>query len=135
MSQTAILVFVGLVFAAVFLLAQGLVIPVFGENRQTSKRLKRRLAEMEFGGEQQGLNSLLREKYLRELSPLARRLESLPILESLSRTIEQSGHPGRRTAARRAPSPRRRRSDWRHGCRRGSSPERSRPSRMRHSRA
>jgi len=74
MSQTAILVFVGLVFAAVFLLAQGLVIPVFGENRQTSKRLKRRLAEMEFGGEQQGLNSLLREKYLRELSPLARRL-------------------------------------------------------------
>ena len=47
---------------------------------------------MELGGEQQGLNSLLREKYLRELSPLARRLESLPILESLSRTIEQSGH-------------------------------------------
>jgi tight adherence protein B len=92
MSQSAILIFVGLVFAAVFLLAQGLVIPVFGENRQTSKRLKRRLAEMEFGGEQQGLNSLLREKYLRELSPLARRLESLPMLESLSRTIEQSGH-------------------------------------------
>lgn len=92
MSQNAILIFVGLVFAAVFLLAQGLVIPVFGENRQTSKRLKRRLAEMELGGEQQGLNSLLREKYLRELSPLARRLESLPILESLSRTIEQAGH-------------------------------------------
>jgi tight adherence protein B len=92
MSQNAILIFVGLVFAAVFLLAQGLVIPVFGENRQTSKRLKRRLADMELGGEQQGLNSLLREKYLRELSPLARRLESLPILESLSRTIEQSGH-------------------------------------------
>jgi tight adherence protein B len=92
MSQNAILIFVGLVFAAVFLLAQGLVIPVFGENRQTSKRLKRRLADMELGGEQRGLNSLLREKYLRELSPLARRLESLPILESLSRTIEQSGH-------------------------------------------
>src|SRR5512139_1544437 len=92
MSENTILIFVGLVFAAVFLLAQGLVIPVFGENRQTSKRLKRRLADMALGGEQQGLNSLLREKYLRELSPLARRLESLPILESLSRTIEQSGH-------------------------------------------
>ena len=92
MSQNGILIFVGMVFAAVFLLAQGLVIPVFGENRQTRKRLKRRLADMELGGEQQGLNSLLREKYLRELSPLARRLESLPILESLSRTIEQSGH-------------------------------------------
>ena len=38
MSQNAILIFVGLVFAAVFLLAQGLVIPVFGENRQPCAR-------------------------------------------------------------------------------------------------
>jgi len=35
---------------------------------------------------------LLRQKYLRELSPLARRLEDSPHMESLGRMIEQSGH-------------------------------------------
>jgi len=92
MSQSSVLIFVGLVFAAVFLLAQGMIIPVFGENRQTRKRLKRRLEEMDQAGEQQAINSLLREKYLRDLSPLARRIESLPMMESLARTIEQSGN-------------------------------------------
>lgn len=92
MSQSGVLIFVGLVFAAAFLLAQGMIIPVFGENRQARKRLKRRLDDMDQAGEQKAIHSLLREKYLRELSPLARRLESLPIMESLARTIEQSGH-------------------------------------------
>ncbi len=35
--------------------------------------------------------SLLREKYLRELSPLQRELESLPMMASLARLIEQAG--------------------------------------------
>jgi tight adherence protein B len=35
--------------------------------------------------------SLLRQKYLRDLSPLERRLESLPLMERLERYIEQSG--------------------------------------------
>lgn len=92
MGEGSVLIFVGMVFAAVFLLAQGMVIPVFGESRQTRKRLKRRLEEMDQSGGQQGINSLLRDKYLRELSPLARRLESLPIMETLARNIEQAGH-------------------------------------------
>jgi tight adherence protein B len=92
MTQNGILIFIGMVFAAVFLLAQGMIIPVFGESRQTRKRLKRRLEEIEQGGAQQAINSLLREKYLRELSPLARRIESLAMMESLARMIDQAGH-------------------------------------------
>ena len=40
---------------------------------------------------QREVASLLREKYLRELSPLARRLEDSPHMEALGRLIEQSG--------------------------------------------
>jgi tight adherence protein B len=36
--------------------------------------------------------SLLREKYLRSLSPLERTLESIPALEPLRKTIEQAGY-------------------------------------------
>jgi len=93
MSHDALLIFLGLVFFAVFLLAQGMIIPVFGEGRQTAKRLKRRLSEMEqASGDAQGMQSLLREKYLRELSPLEARLERLPVMESLAQKIEQAGH-------------------------------------------
>jgi len=92
MGENGIVIFIGMVFAAVFLLAQGMIIPVFGESRETRKRLKRRLEEIEQGGDGQTVNSLLREKYLRNLSPLARRIESLPAMESLARTIDQAGH-------------------------------------------
>src|SRR4030095_4773652 len=92
MSDNGILIFLGMVFAAVFLLAQGMIVPVFGESRQTRKRLKRRLGEISVAGDGETLDSLLREKYLRDLSPLERQIESLPALESLRRTIEQAGH-------------------------------------------
>src|SRR5215469_8157413 len=83
-------VFLGLVFLAVFLLMQGLVVPVFGESTRMRKRLLSRLSAV---GTASGhdFGSLLREKYLRELSPLERALESLPGMERLARLIEQSG--------------------------------------------
>jgi tight adherence protein B len=90
MTQS-IWIFLGLVFAAVLLLSQGLMVPVFGEARATRKRLKLRLAEIEAHSGHQAIQSLLREKYLRELSPLERRLESLPHLETLAAYIEQAG--------------------------------------------
>src|SRR4030095_15471737 len=92
MSDNGILIFLGMVFAAVFLLAQGMIVPVFGESRQTRKRLKRRLGEISVANDEGSLDSLLREKYLRSLSPLERQLESLPALENLRRMIEQAGH-------------------------------------------
>ena len=85
-------IFIMLVFATVVLLMQGLVVPVFGESAKTRKRLKKRIAEIEAAGEEESLSSLLREKYLRRLSPLERRVESLPAMEAVATRIEQAGH-------------------------------------------
>jgi tight adherence protein B len=87
----AIAIFVVLVGATVFLFTLGLIVPTFGDQRRTRKLLRRRLAqiESELGG--QSAASLMREKYLRDLSRLQRRLEGLPGMEALALTIEQSG--------------------------------------------
>jgi tight adherence protein B len=89
--STGMLIFLGLIFAAVFLLAQGLTVPVFGENAQTRRLLQKRLRKIQAENEQNELTSLLREKFLRQLSPAERWLESLPAMESLARLIEQAG--------------------------------------------
>jgi tight adherence protein B len=83
--------FLGLVFLAVFLLAQGMVIPVFGESAKMRKRLLARLGTVAAASSQGSFASLLREKYLNQLSPLERSLETLPGMAQLSRMIEQSG--------------------------------------------
>lgn len=87
-----ILIFLAMVFTAVFLLSQGIVIPVFGEGGKVRKRLKQRLNEIEVTSGDETFASLLREKYLRQLSPLERRLESLPGMDHLARIIDQAGH-------------------------------------------
>lgn len=83
--------FFGLVFLAVFLLAQGMIVPVFGESGRMRKRLLARLNAVSAANSQGGLASLLREKYLNQLSPLERSLEMLPGMARISRMIEQSG--------------------------------------------
>jgi tight adherence protein B len=89
--MNGIWIFLGLVFLAVFLLAQGLVVPVFGENRKVRKRLLERLSAVSDRSVQQEFASLLREKYLKELSPLERLFESLAGMERLAGLIEQTG--------------------------------------------
>jgi tight adherence protein B len=84
-------IFLGLVFFAVFLLAQGMIVPVFGEARKTRKRLMARLHSLAESNAQGEVASLLRKKYLRELSPMERSLETLPGMERLAKLIEQSG--------------------------------------------
>src|SRR6185295_11936617 len=89
---TGVLIFLGLIFTAVFLLAQGLIVPVFGESAKTRRLLQKRLRRIQAENDQNELTSLLREKYLKQLSPMERWLESLPAMESLARLIEQAGH-------------------------------------------
>jgi tight adherence protein B len=84
--------FIGLVFAAVFLLAVGLVVPAFGEGGRARRLMKARLKQIDAESEQGEVASLLRAKYLRELPPLARQLEQMPAMEDLALVIEQSGH-------------------------------------------
>jgi len=83
--------FIGLTFVAVFFLVQGLAIPVFGESAQARKRLKKKLGDIESANDEEAYSSLLREKYLRKLSPWERHLEKLPRMEALATFIEQSG--------------------------------------------
>jgi len=83
--------FLILVFSAVFLLIQGMVVPVFGESGRMRKRLLARLSTVTTAGAQGDFASLLREKALQQLSAPERSLETLPGMERLSRIIEQSG--------------------------------------------
>lgn len=84
-------IFIALVFVAAFLLSQGLVIPVFGESRGARKRLSQRMKRIsESDGDAERV-SLVREQYLRDLSPLEKRLESMSLLQPLVTLIAQSG--------------------------------------------
>jgi tight adherence protein B len=83
-------IFLGMIFIAVFLLMQSFLVPAFGENRKAQKRLKQRLNAISAGAER-GKVSLVRRKYLRELGPLERVLESLPGMARVERLVEQAG--------------------------------------------
>jgi tight adherence protein B len=90
--SSGVLFFIAIVGVAVFLLSQGMITPVFAESGKVRKQLKKRLGEIERELGNESFSSLLREKYLRQLSPFARSLEELPIMESLAGLIEQAGH-------------------------------------------
>jgi tight adherence protein B len=85
-------IFLAMIFVAVFLLSQGLVVPVFGEGSKMRKRLKQRLDEIDATEGDETIGSLLREKHLQSLSPFERELESMPLLEDMRRMIAQAGH-------------------------------------------
>lgn len=92
MLEDNVLIYLGLVFAAVFLLSQAMIIPAFGDTRQARKRLKKRVAEIERASTEDSVASLLRERYLRKLRPWERQLEDLPVMAALRKNIEQAGH-------------------------------------------
>jgi tight adherence protein B len=90
-SNTAVIGFLGVVFAAVFVLMLGLTNPASGNARQ-QRTLRRRLAAIGADAKED-VASLLREKYLTSLTPAERRLEELPLMESLAQMSEQAGVP------------------------------------------
>jgi len=85
-------IFIIMIFVTVLLLFQGMVIPVFGESAQVRKRLKKRLQDIDKQGGEDSYHSILRKKYLRKLHPIERMLEAFSPMESLAKTIEQSGN-------------------------------------------
>jgi tight adherence protein B len=80
-----------LVFCTVVLLLQGTVVPAFSDSRKMNKRIQARLQRLADASGGPEFTSLLREKYLRELSSLERMLESMPGMARLARIIEQAG--------------------------------------------
>lgn len=89
--SNGIWLFVILVFFTVVLLLQGTMVPVFSESRKMSKRIQERLQRVAEASGGPEFTSLLREKYLRDLSSFERTLESLPAMEYLARILEQAG--------------------------------------------
>jgi tight adherence protein B len=89
--SSGLLTFLALLGGAVFFLSQVLIVPAFGSDARTRKLLRRKLREIGTVDAEDEVGSLLRQKYLRDLSPLERRLEDTPAMEKLSRFIEQSG--------------------------------------------
>jgi tight adherence protein B len=89
--STGMMIFIAMIFATVFLLMQGLVVPVFGESAKARKRLLQKLDQIESASKGDAYSSILREKYLRRLNPWERQLERFPAMEALGATIEQAG--------------------------------------------
>jgi len=89
--SSGLILFLALLGGAVFLLSQVLIVPAFGSDALTRKLLRRKLQEIDAVDSQREVASLLRQKYLRDLSLLARRLEDSPSMEALGRVIEQAG--------------------------------------------
>ncbi|MDP9655041.1 UNVERIFIED_ORG: tight adherence protein B [Pseudomonas putida] len=87
-----ILMFLGMVFIAVFLLSQGVAVPVFGEAGKMRKLIRNRLHVLEKANHLPNMQTVLRQKYLTRLSPLEAMLEQLPFMANLTQLIEQSGH-------------------------------------------
>lgn len=91
LSTGVIVGFVGIVFSAVFVLMLGLTMPASGGARM--RRTLRRRLERIGADDLQDNASIIREKYLKSLSPLERQLEELPFMDTLSVLCEQSGRP------------------------------------------
>ena len=85
------LVFLIMISVAVFLLVWNLMVPVFGAERKAAKSLKRRLSRVSTQEHRTSAARMLREKYIRNLNPLERQLETLPGMDQLALLIEQSG--------------------------------------------
>lgn len=86
----SLLLFTALVFGAVLLLLQVFILPVLGSAARESRRVRRRLRRLS-GDHGEASISLVREKYLRELSPFERWMDSLAGMDTLDIMIEQSG--------------------------------------------
>jgi tight adherence protein B len=91
-DKDLLLIFLALVFGAVFMLTQTIALLIFGTGRQESRKLKQRLGNL--ADEQPSIQqtSLVREKYLKHLSPIEIWMESLPGMIGVEIFIERSGH-------------------------------------------
>lgn len=90
MDQSTLIVFLILVSGAVFLLSQLILVPSMGTKSVESRKIKQRLRKVSVAG-QSGEHSLVRKKYLRELSATERFMESLPGAEAIEDLLEQGG--------------------------------------------
>jgi len=90
MDQSTLIIFLILISGAVFLLSQVILVPSFGTKSVESRKIKERLHNVT-NARSRGEPSLIRQKYLRELSPSEKFLQSLPGIEIIEDLLEQAG--------------------------------------------
>lgn len=90
MTTTEALIFTGMVFVAIVLLASAMIVPTAGSAAQATRKMRQRM-HRHLQLQDPGMATLLRDHYLDQLSPFERSFESVPLLQPLSRLIEQSG--------------------------------------------
>lgn len=83
--------FGSMIFVVVLLMTQAFVMPLMGSRRAARNRLRERVKALGSSAEGGSHASLVRQKYLQKLSPLERRLESLPHMDRLAARISQAG--------------------------------------------
>jgi tight adherence protein B len=90
MDTSTLILFLAMVGGAVFMLTQLILVPSFGTKSVESRAIRERLkktTEIGISGE----HSLVRQKYLRDLPPFERWLETLPGTESIQELTDQAG--------------------------------------------
>ena len=90
MTNTITGLFVGGVFLIVFFASHLLVLPSFGTNKANRRQLQKRLATIILEHGDEGV-SIVKQKYLKRLSPLERFFEDLPGIVQLKTLLEQAG--------------------------------------------
>jgi tight adherence protein B len=83
--------FIVMVFIVGFLMSQAFVRPLMGTGRKARRRLRERISDLSQDPDGAQHVSLVRDRYLRELSPLARALLRLPGMDGLQTLIQQAG--------------------------------------------
>lgn len=91
MTDTVLMLFMGSVFATVFILSQALILPNLGNSAKQRKRLKHRFDNI-LNDRSNTHQQLLKQQYLDQLSPVARLIESMPSMAKLKLYLEQAGY-------------------------------------------
>ena len=84
-------IFLAMIFVIGFLMTQAFVAPMMGSGRRARQRLRERIRNLSPDPQAGRHVSLVRERYLKDLSPLELRLLRLPGMEGLQTLIEQAG--------------------------------------------
>lgn len=79
-----------MVFLAVFFLARSLMVPTFGTEATTARRMRGRIRNV-IGTLDEESSSLIRERYLKQMTPFERWLDELPGMSRLSMLMLQAG--------------------------------------------
>ena len=84
-------IFLVMVFLVGFLLAQSFVTPLLGTSRRSRSRLRQRIRSLSSDFTSGQHVSVVRERYLKDLSPFARWTLTLPGMSNLQALLEQAG--------------------------------------------